>query len=47
MSEDEINARLYRRPSDASWWADLGGEELAGPYATKREAEVEVEALFG
>lgn len=40
MSQEEIDARLYTRPQDRSWWADVAqdGEHLAGPFATEAEA---------
>jgi hypothetical protein len=43
LTEDQIQDRVYIRPIDRTYWADLDGE-LAGPFSTKREAERAVEA---
>lgn len=44
--EDRRYDRLYHRPSDKSHWADVAqdGVNLAGPFATEREAELALEA---
>jgi hypothetical protein len=40
LTEEETNDRLYWRPADRTWWADVAqnGEDLAGPFDTEAEA---------
>lgn len=41
-----LDFRLYVRPADKSWWADIAqdGEHLAGPFETEDEATAALES---